>query len=227
MRQALTALATATTLSAGMIAATSGTTQATRPAATTDADVPRLAAVEIADGVLFNEGAAAERLTSLQRGPTEWTETMRDTQRRVHRSIESDRRFAYEFVENMQSGDPLRVAEGMSHLGKITREVLERQFGRPTIEDMLGRLHQDFTKEKLFHAAVKNAAYSFDSGTDTWKWTDTWLARDVAVAAVVVAVLVIVITQIDATPKPSWSARENLMHEMVVNNIAIGLARRR
>jgi hypothetical protein len=48
-------------------------------AATAGGGAPRLPATEIADAVLFNDGPAARYLGELNRGPTAWTDSIRET----------------------------------------------------------------------------------------------------------------------------------------------------
>ena len=70
-----------------------------------------MTATEIADGVLFNDGRAANYLTALRRGPMTWTDEARETQSRINRSIMADPRWANGFTMRMQSGDPRQVAQ--------------------------------------------------------------------------------------------------------------------
>src|SRR5688572_14873402 len=63
------------------LAVTVGVTFAGWRAGTASAEpAPRLTAVEIADGVLFNDGPAAKYLTELDRPETQWTDEMRQIQ---------------------------------------------------------------------------------------------------------------------------------------------------
>jgi hypothetical protein len=131
--------------------------------AATAAEAPRLSAIEIADGVLYNDGAAAPFLTSLRRGPgPEWNETARRTQQLIHQSIGSDPRFAASFAERMQSGDPMRVRNALTGLGRITRQVLDRQFGRDAVTGMIEKLDSLFGDYKLFGGAGLVLQYEFD-----------------------------------------------------------------
>jgi len=191
-----------------------------RTGTATAASAPRLTATEIADGVLFNDGRAATYLTALRRGPTAWTDDLRGTQSRIHRSIAADPRWADGFTTRMQSGDPRQIAQGMSDLGVVARRVLDEQYGRDKVDKAVLQIDQDWVEERLIKEAMLDAEFSFDLGGGTWLETDSVVALwEVAVVAIAV---VLAVVAIDFTPK-TFSERANLAHEVLVEEIAAGL----
>lgn len=191
-----------------------GVTFVVSRAETADAAATRFTAIEIADGVLFNDGVAARHLTELRREPTKWNTELRDAQRRVHRSIAADQRWAKVFAQRMQSGDPSQVARAMSELGVIGRQVLDDLYGPVVVDEAIVDFDRKWEEEQLVKASVRHSAFSLDSGLDVWFAVET--------VAVVAVALVLVIALIDFSPK-DFSERADLAHEVLVNEVAIGL----
>jgi len=188
--------------------------------ATAAGGAPRFTAAEIADGVLFNDGPAARYLTNLNRGPTQWTDSIRETQRGIHDGIAADPRWADAFVANMQSGDPRRVSQGMSDLGVIARRTLDRQFDPRKVDDAIWQIDKEWAEQHLVHAAVLDAEFNYDTGADTWFETDTAVAVDKVAVVVIAVVLAIVLLDFSM---PEFSDRAQLAHEVMVKDIAEGL----
>ncbi|WP_406074382.1 hypothetical protein [Micromonospora sp. NBC_01638] len=61
-----------------------------RPGTASANTAPEFTAVEIADGVLFNEGVAAKYLGELHRYPMVWTEELRNIQKHIHERLQAD-----------------------------------------------------------------------------------------------------------------------------------------
>ena len=101
---------------------------------------PRFSAVELSDAVLFNEGKAARHLASLGRGQIPWTDTLRAGQRAINESIAKDQRWATEFAESLQSGDPVKVQGALRQLSERARDVLNRLWGNDVVDKAVDRL---------------------------------------------------------------------------------------
>lgn len=199
-----------------VLAVAVGVTFVVSRAETATAAAPKLTAIEIVDGVLFNDGAAAKYLTELRRGPTKWNSELRDVRDRIHKSVSADPRWADSFVQRIQSGDPRYVARALSDLGVVTRKVLDERYGPVKVDEAILDIDKKWAEEQLTKAAVLHNEFALDSGADTWFETES-------VAVVVVAVaLVLVIALIDFTPK-DFSDRADLAHEVLIRDVAVGL----
>lgn len=196
-----------------------GVTFVVSRAGTATAAAPRLTAIEIVDGVLFNDGVAAQYLTELRRGKTEWNDELRRVQRLIHDSVSADPRWASSFAQRMQSGDPRKVARAMSELGVIARQVLDKLYGPDKVDEAILDIDKKWAEEQLTKASIAHTEFSLDSGSDTWFEVDTWAVA----VAVVAAALVLVVALIDFTPK-DFSERADLAHEVLLNDVAAGLA---
>lgn len=193
-----------------------GVTFVVSRAETATAAAPRLTAVEIVDGVLFNDGVAARYLTDLRRGKTQWNAELREIQGAIHKSVTKDARWASDYAQLMQSGDPRKVTKAMSELGGHVRKVLDNMYGPVKVDEAILDIDRKWEEEQLAKASVMMTEFSLDSGADTWFETES-----VAVLVVAVA-LVLVVALIDFTPK-DFSDRADLAHEVLVADVAAGL----
>jgi len=104
-------------------------------AANWPAPPPRYQATQLSDAILFNDGPAADRLVFLQRPPTRWTPGLRQAQSAIN--LELVRRGAWSdgaIAQRLQSGNPVAVRDGLVTLVTLAREVLNRQFGKATVD---------------------------------------------------------------------------------------------
>ncbi|MEQ4304266.1 hypothetical protein ABNF97_23265 [Plantactinospora sp. B6F1] len=185
---------------------------------------PQLTAVEIADGVLFNDGPAAKYLTELDRPETPWTDEMRRIQELIRRYLDADPQLAKALSTWMQSGDPLKVAKGMHELGAVARKVLDELYGSEAIDKWVGEIDKAWGEERLYlqYTQVQLTQLINETMLDMYKGADTAVAVDVAVVAVAVVAVVVAVVAIDATPR-EFSQRTRLAHEMLVKTIATSL----
>jgi hypothetical protein len=185
-----------------------------RAAPAAAAEAPPMTAVEIADGVLFNTGPAAEYLTSLNRGETQWSEDLWETQERVHHAIEGDRLFASSFQERMQSGDPRQVDAAMFDLGELLRDVLYEQYTARMVDEALAQVELDWVEEEIIRGAIVDAEFA------SYEGMNVWLETAVAAVAVVVAVVAVAAFWV---LKEIPSEHTDLAQEVILNDIAAGL----
>jgi hypothetical protein len=183
---------------------------------------PRFTPTEISDGVLFNEGPAADRLIALNRGPTQWTGDLREIQRSLNESIMADPAWAQGFAEQMQSGDPRAVDAAFTSLGERLRRVLDRRYGQDTVDKTLVDIDKQWIDERLIRSAVLHNEFSFDNGHEVWYALDVVVAAEIALAALVAAVIAAVYV-VPVRPDLTYDARAKLAHEVLIEDITGGL----
>ncbi|HZM78801.1 MAG TPA: hypothetical protein VFC19_23990 [Candidatus Limnocylindrales bacterium] len=189
-----------------------------------EGEAPRFTATEISDGVLFNEGPAADRLLELNRGPHPWpwTDELRAIQRDINNAILADPAWADRFVVQMQSGDPLAVEEGFDGLAAIARRVLDERYGPDAVDLAMVELDRKWVDEKLIRIAVLHNEFAFDNGHEVWYALDALVAAEVAAVAIAVLALVGVYFKV-LKPGSEFDERIRLAHEILIAKIAGGL----
>ncbi|HEX8631084.1 MAG TPA: hypothetical protein VF755_23245 [Catenuloplanes sp.] len=91
-------------------------------------------AVELANGLLFDDGLVAGRLAKLDRPPLERTDDMARAREAVDKAIESDPRWAKSFAGRFQSGDPRLIEAAIGDLTTLTRGVVDQMYGHEVVE---------------------------------------------------------------------------------------------
>lgn len=187
---------------------------------------PSFSAWEIANGVLFNDGPAAERMVALRRPATPWTRDLRDLQASTRRAVESDSVFVRTFPAQMQSGDPRQVEQGLTSLGELARKVLEERFDPEVIDKSIFELDTDWIPEKLVKAAAYNMEFAVDTGKD-WAVETNYVAVENVALALELAVAVVIayaIALVKTFPKenPEWTnaTGAKLAKEVLVADLA-------
>jgi SdpC family antimicrobial peptide len=187
---------------------------------------PSFSAWEIANGVLFNDGPAAERMAALRRPATPWTRDLRDLQESTRRMVESDSVFVRTFPRQMQSGDPRQVEAGLTELGSVARRVLEERFDPEVIDKSIFELDTDWIPEKLAKAAALHMEFALDNGKEWAVETNYVVAENVALALelAVAVVIAYAIALVKTFPKenPEWTnaTGANLAKEVLVADLA-------
>jgi SdpC family antimicrobial peptide len=184
------------------------------------AGAPQLTPAQIADGVLFNEGPAAQYLTSVTRDQIPWTTQLRDVQSDIKAALESDASgyFRSQFVQQMQSGDPMAIRSALQRLGETTRQVLETRYGTDSV---------DKTLQAVCNSLISVGTNGCGGGGGGGTYVDVAEAVEVAVSGVaafqvVIIVAVIVVIFLFAPPGDSAN-KANLAGEKLVYEIATGL----
>jgi hypothetical protein len=100
---------------------------------------PRFSAVQLSDAVLFNDGPAAPRLASLQRGTVPWTPTLRLGQTAVNTMITNNPAWGVSFAAALQSGNSVAVQHALRDLSTFASNALFGTFGTGPVLQALYR----------------------------------------------------------------------------------------
>ncbi|MEJ3745594.1 hypothetical protein WEI85_20170 [Actinomycetes bacterium KLBMP 9797] len=96
---------------------------------------PRFRATQLSDAILFNDGPAAYRLVYLERPPTQWTPALRQAQTALNAELTRRGSWSEGYIsQRVQSGNPVVVRDGLITLVALAREVLNREFGKETVD---------------------------------------------------------------------------------------------
>jgi hypothetical protein len=201
---------------------------------------PRFTASEIVDAVVFNTGPAARYLT-FPRPAMEWTESIHELRQGVQLAVHADNELDATLADQMQSGDPRRVDEGLARIADKVRTVLDAMFGTEDVDAAMTRYEEFFSKvDLLADARVLDHEVNIDNGQgrffyqnknfyeneDAFLNTDFFIAR---VAMVVVAdaeaaiMLVAFIGQLSPLGGQPHSDATKLVRELMVRDIATGI----
>lgn len=157
--------------------------------------VPVFTAVQLSDGVLFNDGPAASYLVQLNRPATKWTDQLRVTQRGIHAALDADPAAATAIARGLQSGDPVKVETAFTSLAKIANSVLDNQFGQAQVNAAVGVIDRGLSDNQLISATVNGAQLDNYTGDSVTVDTDVAAYLEFVVAVAVVAVAVLVFEQ--------------------------------
>ncbi|MCX4387612.1 hypothetical protein OG777_11795 [Micromonospora peucetia] len=128
---------------------------------------PRYTATQLSNAILFNDGPAAHRLVYLERPPTRWTPMLRLAQSALN--AELTRRGAWSdgyISQRVQSGNPVLVRDGLVTLVALAREVLNREFGKATVDSAV-LLVNDALLENAYEVVRADSYIDMDNNNRT------------------------------------------------------------
>jgi len=91
---------------------------------------PRFTPVELANGLAFNQGAAATRLVVFGRPDVAVAGKLLAVKRSVDAALRADPSLAGRFAADAQSGNAAKVAAALGVLARLTRAAFRHEFGR-------------------------------------------------------------------------------------------------
>jgi hypothetical protein len=198
---------------------------------------PRFTASEIVDAVVFNTGPAARYLT-FPRSATQWTDVMLELRQRVQLAMGADKNLTTTLADQMQSGDPVLVDEGLARISDKVRVALDVMYGADNVDEAMTRWEKFFSKvDLLADARVLDHELNLDNAQgqafdeDKAIYIQTYLVVDEIVEAyryvqVWEAVQVIQYLTVFFLPfgeESQYSDNTKLVRELVVRDIATGL----
>jgi len=195
------------TVAAGTVVAV---VAASLPASSAPPSAPRMTAIELAHGLLFNQGRAAHYLTVLDRPTIKMTRWLRVLQRSVDRKLEGHPELAGTFARDVQSGDRVKVAAGLAILGRFTNQALTSEFGRVSARRIAAQA------KALLSSPALMAPNDGGSAQANVHWV-VWVVVGLAVFyALLLLGFVLAFAALRGSP-------DRLPAERVVNLVAIGL----
>jgi len=195
------------TVAAGAVVAV---VAASLPASSAPPSAPRMTAIELAHGLLLNQGRAAHYLTVLDRPTIKMTRWLRVVQRSVDRKLEGHPELAGTFARDVQSGDRVKVAAGLAILGRFTNQALTSEFGRVSARRIAAQAKALLSSPALM---APNDGGSAQANVHSVVWVVVGLA-----AAFVLLALGLMLAFAALRGSP-----DRLPAERVVNLVAIGL----
>lgn len=184
---------------------------------------PRMSAVELANGLLFNQGKAASYLTILGRPAVHVTPKVLAVERFVDHALRARPALASAFARDIQSGNRVKVDLALTSLSGLTKIALDREYGAATIRRDVARVDRALSSPGQMapddNSGNDNATVNVNVNVNL-NININALAAVVAVVAFIVAVVVLI---------AFWGARETpgspgtLATERTVNLVAISL----
>jgi hypothetical protein len=177
--------------------------------ASTTASAPRMSAVELANGLLFNQGPAAHYLTALGRPSIQLSGKPLAVERFVDRALRAHPALAAAFVRDVQSGNRVKVDIALTSLGTLTKAALDREYGAAAARRVVANAGKALSSPGQMAPDDSSGGNGNDS---------------VSVYFYVYAAVFLVVVLVDIIDAPNGpSSASALAKERVVNLVAISL----
>ncbi|GAA2195041.1 hypothetical protein [Micromonospora lupini] len=179
---------------------------------------PKFTAVQLVNGILFQDGAVAARLAGHDNGG-ELNDAQRSLEKAIDDSVTQDGAWADGFTGRIQSGDRVRVEQALRDLGVLYRSVLDKRYGSSVVNKTL-----DSTVKALDDSATAADPYTANYQINI-NYEVNYAAVDLAIE---IAALIVVIIAAFLSPQAisgkATGAGARLSIETFVDRVATQLA---
>ncbi len=109
------------------------------PALSAPTHVPRMSAVELANGLLFNQGGGARYLMALTRSKIQIDKQQLTVERSVDHTLRARPTLAAAFARDIQSGNRVKVDAALTSLGRLTALAYDHEYGAASTRRTIAR----------------------------------------------------------------------------------------
>lgn len=191
------------------------TASSTQAAANTPL-VPRFTAVQLVNGIMFQDGVVATYLA--KDAGASLDDAQRALEKDVDAAVVKDAAWADSFADRIQSGDHLKVQAALRDLGALYRGVLDKQFGSKVVDRALGSAAKAL-EESSTAADPYTANYQININYEI-----NYVAVDLAIEIAALIVIVLLFPVAPSTDVGPTGAGAQLSIEKFVDRIATTLA---
>jgi hypothetical protein len=182
------------------------------------ATAPRMSAIVLANGVLFNQGPAARYLTALGQPATPVRGKLLKVERSVDHALQASPALAGAFARDIQSGNRIKVSAALTSLAKLAQSAFEDQYGAAATQQMITRA------KAALQNAVPKAGDGTMAGSSTVNYVNFFNLIDDVVQLEVVLLVVVVLLLVVVIPEGFRDGSSgSLAADQIVNVVAVGL----